>query len=426
MGKVIRAAVALQLAGLGLAMGCGGHAAGTGSVPGLKHFTPETVNALRPGMSEEEVVALLGRWDHRDDRTPGFRGLEYDALANNPAKGFLMLQVWAKDGQLWQAYLTSPTYDSPASMGQPAVTGYNLLRACACIDNSVRPVTGSEHECEAGWARSCLALIDPPVKTCAAADLQASPPVGGDQIELLFDPVERQPREAEHWASLLESKFYGGWGRVRLAWRADAWQVQSACLKFGEYDSQTRDLARRLPPRDLRQKVADVLQQSRESEPSTSQSHAAPVEPSPGGGGTVRSISAQFSADDLEILRQRLNGSAFHDRLRAFTCGDPPPEMSFALSIVKEADYQERQVFIQPIPNPSPAGRERCLSFGLDYEIDQEVSAVDHGSPLKYHYKDPHTGRELPPDAGRIPVRPPVCDCSRRDSNAEWVTWPAP
>jgi len=138
------------------------------------------------------------------------------------------------------------------------------------------------------------------------------------------------------------------------------------------------------------------------------------------GTGTTRSISAKFSALDLKLLYDRLNSAGFQKRLGAYTCGDPPPKIDFTVSIFEPAEYQERHVLIQPRPYPSTSGRERCLDFGLGYEIDKEIQALDRGEPINYHYHDAHTGSELPPYKPP-PPRQPVCDCSKRDSNEEWV-----
>ncbi len=143
------------------------------------------------------------------------------------------------------------------------------------------------------------------------------------------------------------------------------------------------------------------------------------------GSGTTRSISAKFSAADLQVLYGHLNSPEFQRRLGAYMCGDPPPRIAFTVSIFEPAEYQERHVLIQPRPEPSPSGRERCLDFGLGYEIDREIEAIDHGEPINYHYHDPHTGKELPSTVyKRQPLRQPTCNCAKKDSQEEWVTFP--
>lgn len=54
------------------------------------------------------------------------------------------------------------------------------------------------------------------------------------------------------------------------------------------------------------------------------------------------------------------------------------------------------------------------------------MALVDRGEPIDYGYRDPMTGKPFPPSTyARPDTRAPVCDCSKRDSNEEWVSWPA-
>jgi hypothetical protein len=138
--------------------------------------------------------------------------------------------------------------------------------------------------------------------------------------------------------------------------------------------------------------------------------------------GLSASISAKFSAADLKTLSERLNSAEFQKRLTAYTCGDPLPRMTFAVSLLEQGEYQERQVIVQPRPYPDETPRNRCLTFGLSHEIDDEVAALDRGAPINYHYRDPHTGTEMPPRTTRMPK--PACDCAKRDAPGNWVTFP--
>lgn len=143
------------------------------------------------------------------------------------------------------------------------------------------------------------------------------------------------------------------------------------------------------------------------------------------GGGTVRTISATFSRADLQKVYERVNSEDFQSQLRQFNCGDPVPHVVFTVSLWERGEYRERQVLLQPQPMFSPAGRERCLMFGLGYRLDLEFLSIDHGEPINYHYHNPHNGEELAPRKRDVP-RTPVCDCSRRDGKEEWVTFPRP
>jgi hypothetical protein len=237
--------IAVLLVTLGLTAGCGGRDRDTTHSspetvkelhPGAKHFTPEAVNELHPGMSEEEIVAALGQWDERGpDMDRESSSLEYDTLANNPNNDFVVLQISLKKRQLVQATLRTRDYQ------------------CECKD-SFRPRSPGP-QCDKDWAKSCLTLLTPPAKICAAADWPARSFVEGQQrLELVFDPVERQPANAEDWSRLLETRIEG-YGRVHLVWQSGGWRVQSACIK-----GTGGDLGNRLPARDMRQEISEALQ----------------------------------------------------------------------------------------------------------------------------------------------------------------------
>ena len=143
------------------------------------------------------------------------------------------------------------------------------------------------------------------------------------------------------------------------------------------------------------------------------------------GEGMTSSVSKLFERAEVEKLHARLNSKDFQEKLTRYSCGDQVPKVDFTLSLWPEGEYQERHVLVQPRPMFSPSGRTRCLGFGLTYLIAVEVAALDKGPPINYHYHDPHTGKELPPEtyAREVPQEP-RCDCSRADSGKEWVTWP--
>ena len=187
-------------------------------------------------MSEEDVIAALGRWDEKTpDTGQGVSALEYDALANNPLNDALVLQISFKEGKLVNATLR-------------ANNGY----LCEC-PNSFRGLA-LDTQCEKDWAASCLTLLDPPAKTCAAADWSVRTETDGKRrIDLIFEPVERQPANAEEWSRLVEWRIEG-YGTVHLAWQPDGWRVQSACIK-----RSLGDLASRLPARDMRHEVSEAF-----------------------------------------------------------------------------------------------------------------------------------------------------------------------
>jgi hypothetical protein len=442
--KSFRAA-ALFLMELGLAAGCrrpataiagdGTHSSHPGSAGGGKGLTRKGVNSLAPGLSEAQIVAALGSPLQRysisgpDDLTLVYamkRGARADVMG----------------GELFTVHLTK---------GKLISAGISDGAECACgCDVAACSEPGSSSACGAirctpEWANGCMDLYP---------EIFSDPAHGGDaslerdwaasgKIVLDWDPVERRPDNAEHLADLV-AQGTGGYGTVQLVSQPHmGWHVQSAWI------TRTADYARAHKLQitgavDLREPVHEILTSGGlEMQPFSEGSQAA-IRSIPGvstpaltghvfgqanpsaDAGTVRSISASFSDADLMRLHERLNARPFQDRLGAYTCGDPSPRISFTVSIKEAAEYQERQVLIQPRPVPSPVGRQRCLMFGIDYELALELAEIDHGEPINYRYKDPHTSKEFPPGVyqRKKPVQP-VCACENRDSGNEWVTWPA-
>ena len=127
----------------------------------------------------------------------------------------------------------------------------------------------------------------------------------------------------------------------------------------------------------------------------------------PDASGTVREISDKFGHDELQKLYQLLNSAEFQSRLTNYNCGDPVPKLMFSVSLRPTAFATTRAVEIYHSPGLSPSGRTRCLMFGVDYLLDKAVAKLD-------------------PEPKQEDTREPHCDCSRRDSNEDWVTFPGP
>jgi len=142
------------------------------------------------------------------------------------------------------------------------------------------------------------------------------------------------------------------------------------------------------------------------------------------GSGFTESVSDSFATRETEALFGRLNSVAFRQALAKYTCGRVPPAIVFTVSLWPKGQYQERQILIQPRPEPDSTGSGRCLSFGLSFLAESEISRLDHGTPINYHYRSPFTGRELPASAyARSKPIEPLCDCSQQFTGKEWVTF---
>ncbi len=121
--------------------------------------------------------------------------------------------------------------------------------------------------------------------------------------------------------------------------------------------------------------------------------------------GTVREISDKFGHDELQKLYPLLNSAEFQSRLTNYNCGDPVPKLMFSVSLRPSGFATTRAVEVYHSPGLSPSGHTRCLMFGVNYLLDKAVAKLD-------------------PEPKQEDTREPHCDCSKRDSNEEWVTFP--
>jgi Tol biopolymer transport system component len=123
--------------------------------------------------------------------------------------------------------------------------------------------------------------------------------------------------------------------------------------------------------------------------------------------GTVREISDQFGREALHKLYTLLNSPAWQAAFTNYTCGEPAPKLKFSVGLRPSGPATTRAVEIYHSPGLSPSGYTRCLLFGVGYLLDKAVAQLD-------------------PDPKQEDTRNPHCDCSKRDSNQEWVTFPGP
>ena len=128
---------------------------------------------------------------------------------------------------------------------------------------------------------------------------------------------------------------------------------------------------------------------------------------------STHSISERFETKELQKVFEVLNSEAFQSPLTNYNCGDPVPPFKFKVTLYRtsRAHAGARRVEWRHSPAIDFAGRGRCLEFGLSYSVDKAFARID-----------PDPGA-----AGHDPmIRSPHCDCSKRDGNEEWVTWPGP
>jgi hypothetical protein len=135
-------------------------------------------------------------------------------------------------------------------------------------------------------------------------------------------------------------------------------------------------------------------------------------------------VSEQFGAQEAKQLLNHLNAEPFSSALARYNCGDPVPKFGFQVILRRKTPDGARRVEVSYSPPISPAGRTRCLFFGMGYLIDKAIAKIDPIKTFTLTHVKPW-GEEFTVEVDRI-VRGPHCDCSKRDSGEEWVTFPGP
>lgn len=142
------------------------------------------------------------------------------------------------------------------------------------------------------------------------------------------------------------------------------------------------------------------------------------------GGGATAPVSEKFGPAETERLHTILNSAEFQKELAQFNCGDPIRSYRFAVALYDAAAYRDRLVEFTSDPYLMGEGRERCLRAGMSYLWDRTVRSLDRGVIRNPGYRHPD-GRLITDEEYRIaPMSSPICDCSKRDSGQEWVTYP--
>lgn len=123
---------------------------------------------------------------------------------------------------------------------------------------------------------------------------------------------------------------------------------------------------------------------------------------------TVREISDEFGPAEVNKLQDLLNTPQFQSPLAKYSCDDPVPQLTFSVSLRRASYATTRAVNISYTPGFSPSNNSnRCLMFAVEYLLDKAVAGLD-------------------PDPKEETTREPHCDCSKRNSNEEWVDFPGP
>ena len=142
------------------------------------------------------------------------------------------------------------------------------------------------------------------------------------------------------------------------------------------------------------------------------------------GGGYTHPVSDAFGVAEARRLHEIVSSDRFRSELAEFNCGDPLKSYRFAVAFYEAGEYRDRHVVYSPEPPIETSGRDRCLSAGMAYLWDRTARSLDRGQIRNPGYQHPD-GRPISDEEYRLPpTQRPACDCSKRDSNEEWVTYP--
>jgi hypothetical protein len=124
-------------------------------------------------------------------------------------------------------------------------------------------------------------------------------------------------------------------------------------------------------------------------------------------------VSEQFGKEELRKAFELLNSDSFQAPLAKYNCGDTVPRFKFQVVLYRtsRAHAGARRVEWRYSPAIDHAGRGRCLSSGLSYLVKKAFAKIDPSPSAASHDRT---------------TREPHCDCSKRDSKEEWVTYPGP
>jgi hypothetical protein len=127
----------------------------------------------------------------------------------------------------------------------------------------------------------------------------------------------------------------------------------------------------------------------------------------------AHAVSGQFGVPELRKLVDLVNSEAFQRPLTNYNCGDPVPKLKFRATLYRasRAYAGARRVELRHEPALNFAATERCLDSGLSFLVNQAFAQIDPSPGGASSYRT---------------TREPRCDCSKRDENGEWVTFPGP
>jgi hypothetical protein len=125
-------------------------------------------------------------------------------------------------------------------------------------------------------------------------------------------------------------------------------------------------------------------------------------------------VSDHFSTNDLRTLCDTLNSAAFQAPLTNYSCGDPVPKFSFAVTLIRYPDRQTNFLAVDWAFCPHIEFRDRGVDAGLMYLVEKAFGKMEAARP----WTPPNEPLRF---QGFRVVYEPHVDCSRRPAVGQTV-----
>jgi len=142
----------------------------------------------------------------------------------------------------------------------------------------------------------------------------------------------------------------------------------------------------------------------------------------PMAGGMAIPVSDEFGPEQAQKLYERVSAEAFLAALAKYNCGDPVSKMVFKVQLFQRSAYASRRVEVGYSVRLDPAGRQRGMVFGIQYLAMKAAGEIDPKKSWSSTYQKPD-GETFEVSGGYSENEEPICDCSKRGSGGEWVTF---
>jgi hypothetical protein len=134
-------------------------------------------------------------------------------------------------------------------------------------------------------------------------------------------------------------------------------------------------------------------------------------------------VSDRFGTNDLRHLYEVLNSAAFQVPFTNYSCGDPVPKFSFAITLIRYPDRQTNALAVDWGVSPHLELRDRGLDAGLYYSVEKAFAGIEAARTPNSWFRvlhEPHV------DCARRPAIGQKVSSFAAGGPEDWVTEPGP